>query len=354
MERAKLTGKGITNIMVNLLCNKLFILAPLYFRQSTGFSSVIVTTIVFTITFAIWNMYCESAANPENVLLRKKYSGKFLVAIISVISVFITAVTIYQYSIELKASYFNNTPLWFITITFLTTMLLSLKYKAGTVGVASAIFVPAIYSIALVLVIISLTKNDLYNLFPLTDTNFNTFTKQIILMLSMLFELVFMYFLPEIMQNKSEIRKIGNNVIIRSYICYLIIGTVFSVVLPELSKGFYEPFFKIIKQAHLGNITVKFDSVFLILYCISASIYISSMLLLLYKITEISFSRITTCIAKPLLTAIICLAAIIPAVSEYMFNIMSKYYFILCIVTFAYPTIIIIYSKVMKWKQKKQ
>ena len=84
-----------------------------------------------------------------------------------------------------------------------------------------------------------------------------------------------------------------------SYACFLIIGVVCSITLSNTGSINGEPFFRMIRLAHLGTKSANFDSVFLILYCISAYLYLSSMLVLLNKTTNFVFrSRVAKYMKK--------------------------------------------------------
>ncbi len=353
MSDTTLTEKEATNLVVNLVCNKLFILAPLYFKQISGFSAFITTTFVFAITFLVWKFYCNFSAKPIYALIYNPLLKKFFIAFIVIICALITAVTINQYSLEIKATVLHKTPLGIITFIFLTVMLLSIKFKLKSIGTVSVIFVPAIYFVALTLIIISVNKNDLYNLFPVIDTSNNTILKKALLMLSMLFEFIFLYFLPDFLQNASKTPEVGNRIIFRSYVNYLIISIIFSIVLPEFANGNTEPFFKIVKQAHLVNSNVRLDSIFLILYCISAFIYISAMLLFVFRITGNTFKKLAAFSIKIICILLIFTVTLLSAASEFIFGIISKYYFILCLITFILPIVIMIMNKVLKCKSKE-
>ena len=335
-----------------MICNKLFILAPLYFKQTSGFSAFIITTIVFAVALLIWRIYCKFYSTSINSLIHNPLLRVSYISVIVTVCTIVTAITIDRYSLEINSSVLHKTPLWIITLTFLVTMSLSLRYKLKDIGATNAIFVPVIYSIAITLLIISVEKNDLYNLFPIIDTNYNSVLKKAGLMFSMLFELIFLYFLPDLLETSSDTEHIGSKIVYRSYIYYLVISVVFSMVLPEVTNGNAEPFFKILKHAHIGRMHVKLDSIFLILYCFSAYSYISSMLLFVFRIVEISFKKASAYIIKLLSLLLIYFVSLTTTASNLIFTFLSNYYIVLCVITFILPTVIIIINRVSKCNAK--
>lgn len=334
--------------MINLICNKLFILAPIYFRQQSGGSAFIITTIVFAITMLLWNFYCNVyKTTPPNYI-----TNKLAVIIILVTSIPIIAATIRQYSSALNSTVLKQTPIGIITLIFIVAINTGSISSLKSIAVTARIFVPMVYLVALLLVLLSVGKKDIYNFFPLIDTNINKILPQLLLMLSMLFETIFLYFLPKVLNNPKDTKKIGNKSILLSYVCFLVIGVVFSVTLSGSNNTNQEPFFRMIRLAHLGTKSANFDSVFLILYCISAYLYLSSMLVLLNKTTNLVFrSRV----AKYMKFVIVVLIVVF-SLSNYFYNaifeLFSKNYAILFVVTFIIPLILSVTEKVKKCKSK--
>ena len=334
--------------MINLICNKLFILAPIYFRQQSGGSSLIITTIVFTLSLILWNFYCNVYKTTTNNLI----AGKLSVVVMLVISILVTAATITQYSLALKSTVLKQTPLDVVSFIFIAAMMTGAISSLKSIATAGRMFVPIIYFVALLLVLMSVDQNDIYNFFPIIDIDINEIIPQFMLMLSMLFETIFLYFLPDIVENTKDLRVIGNKSILWSYACFLIIGVVCSITLSNTGSINGEPFFRMIRLAHLGTKSANFDSVFLILYCISAYLYLSSMLVLLNKTTNLVFrSRV----AKYMKFVIVVLIVVF-SLSNYLYNaifeLFSKNYAILFVVTFIIPLILSVTEKVKKCKSK--
>lgn len=353
MSNVKLSEKEASSLLVNLVCNKLFILAPLYFKQTSGFSALIITTLVFLITIILWNIHCKFCPSPFSDKTNFKPVKCIALIIFITICTLITAVTIQQYSIEIKSAVLNNTPIGLLVLVFLSVMILSIKIGLKAIATSGVLFVPAIFIIGITLVIFSVTRHDLYNMFPVFDTNYNSVLGEFPLMLSMLLELVFLFFLPDILQNKADMQKTGNRVILRSFVYYLVINVVFSITLPKTGVANHTPFFRIIKQAHIGDIIIRLDSVFLILYSIAAFIYVSSMLLLLLRLINISYQKSLKIFLKAMIIITIVLISLIPTINEFVFNLISKYYYTLPFIAVAFPIINLVSNRVPQCKLKK-
>jgi len=352
VKEVKLSEKEAINIMVNLVCNKLFILAPLYFRQNSGISALITTTAAFTVAVIIWNVYCKYC-HLSITGCKKNTISYTIVMIIALICIIIIPVTLQQYCLEIKSTVLSNTPDWIIVLSFLIPVLATLKYNFHNIGVQGNIFVPFVFIVALIMVTLSVSKPDLFNLFPAITLNHNTFLPKMILILSMLFELIFMYFLPDLLKQDAKIKNIGNSVILRSFIYYSFISVIFSIVLPHSANLKSVPFFKLIKMAHIGGVHIKLDSLFLILYCISAYIYTSSMLMFILKMIRSQLSKKYDNIIRCTVTGAICVLSLLPDVNRYLYDMLGRYYFVLSLITFAFPVLIIILNKVLLCKSKK-
>lgn len=338
--------------MVNLICNKLFILAPLYFKQTSGGSAFIVTTLVFGLTLLLWNLYHKYCNTAIILTINNHKIKNIIIAFVSILCSLIIATTIQQYSLVLKSTVLQKTPTLIISILFISAALIGNTCSLKCIGIASVIFVPLTYVIANILLILSVSLNDTSNFFPLFDTMNSKILQDILLMQSMQFELFFMFFIPDFLIDVTKTKKTGNHVITLSYICYLIISIVYSITMPGVSNQSYEPFFRIIRMSRIGNTTANFDSIFLVLYCISAYIYLSSMFALVNKMIDLSSKKAIISPLKLISFLVITVFTLNDFLGKYIFEIFSKYYGVLLIITFIVPTIFILLSRMQKCKVK--
>ena len=352
MTNTKLSSKSATRLFINLICNKLFILAPLYFKQCSGGAALTVTTLVFACSFILWNLYCKHCTASITNYINIRFLKYCFVSLIVVIITLITSATIRQYSISLKSSVLKETPFWIITTFFIISTISGYGCSLKSIGYAGILFVPIIYVVALILVLLSVKNQNIYNFFPIIDTQNNEVLKNIIVMFSMQFELILLYFLPDLLDNPEHTQKTGNTTIFCSFICFLIISIVYSLNLPEANANIKEPFFRIIRLTHIGNSTTNFDSVFLILYCISAYIYLSTLLSYTIEILNLTFNKKISLYCRYVILAIIIVSSLNSFLGDYIFELFSKNTAILFVTTFILPQLFLLMDKVKKCRLK--
>lgn len=333
--------------MVNLLCNKLFVLAPVYLKNSAENAVPIMTVSLFLVTFI--ELQLISRLSEYNFDLLDLISSKTLKLIVGTVIITaiatVTILTLRQYCEGIKVMALPKSPIYFIVGFFTVAMIIGTLCGLNSIGKVCSFFVPIIYFVAIILTLATFNKNDVYNLFPVFGRGISVVFSQSILMLSMLFELIILFFLPPLLKYPEDFKKIGNLTVIWSFLCFFVIGSIYAISSVSQSEN-YEPFFRLIKQIEFGNFLQRFDSVFLILYCISALLYLSSMLFFLTHITAKLFEikKMNELIIP--VGLIIASAATVNILEEYMFNILENTNYVLWIIAFVLPPMIIITKKV--------
>ena len=348
MSEYKLETKEAIALMVNLLCNKLFVLAPFYLKQIAGNTALIVTATFYLVAFTLWSI-CSKMNDIDKDLLditTNHILRKFLGSIIALSITVVTILTPRQYAEGIKVMALQNTPINLIIVVFGVAMLSGAFLGLKSIGKTNGFFVPLIFIVTLILVFATFKRKDLVNLFPVFGNGFGNIATSSIIMLSMLFEVTILFMLPSVLKAPGDFQKIGRYTFLWSGICFISVGGIYSISSPgHQSVQSYEPFFRLIKQIEFGNFLQRFDSFFLILYCISAFLYLSAMLYFGANIFAKTFDiKKSKRLILPI-GLIISFTSAVNFLEEYMFYIVGKSNYILWIIAFAIPLTILLISK---------
>lgn len=343
----KLETNEAIAIMVNLLCNKFFVLAPLYMKYAAGNAIFIMMVISFIIAFVIWQIYISSLDKNTDLLdlVNNNFVKTFVGGIIIITITIVTTLTLRQYGEGIKVMTLKKTPVFFIIGIFAVAMLIGASCGLRSIGKTSSFFIPIIYILAISLVIATIKPSDLYNFFPVMGKGFIYIAGKSIMMLSMLFEILLLFFMPPLLRNPNDFKRLGKHTFFWTFIGFCIIGGIYGISSLGSNTQSYEPFFRMIKQINLGNFLQRCDSIFLILYCISAFLYLSTMLFFITHIASKSF-KIND--RKALVTPIgliITTAASVNIIEQYMYEIVGKANYFLWIAAFILPATILFFYK---------
>lgn len=331
--------------MTNLLCNKLFVLAPYYLKLTSGNSAFIAILLFYVVAFVLFRLCINLYPQKKDLLDVTQYKSQRLIigVIVSLAFCIVTTLTLRQFSEGIKVMTMRKSPVSFIGGIFGFAMIFGATCGIKSIAKTNNFFVPFIYAAAILLTLATINKNDLLGIFPIFGYGLNVIIPKGFIILSMLFETIVFFILPPNLYEPNDIKKIGNYSFLFSLVIFITIGGIYCIITPPSSNfESYEPFFRLIKQIELGNFLQRFDSLFLILYCLSAFLYLSTSLYFsTYIFTKTFKLSETKFLVAPIGTLIIC-CSFINYLQEYMFNVIEKIYYILWIIAFIIPYIALI------------
>lgn len=269
MNEYKFSVPEATSLLVNLLCSKLFLLAPADFTKTSGSGAVICVLFVFFVAFLFFHIYTKS--NCTNILSRiKNHTVKKAFGIItSILLLFSGAVCLNLLVYFTKTASLSASPLSFITIPFAVSMLLGAISGIKSIGKLHGFFVPVLY-VALIFLVASGYKSfDFTNLTPVFGKGISAVFGNGFFLLSNLFEILIFLFLPR--HINGSFRRVGFLSLSISLVLYLV--TVSAFVLTD-GKTLDLPLFSVIQSGPFR----RTDSAFLLLFSLSGMLYLSSLL----------------------------------------------------------------------------
>lgn len=268
------SGEAVA-IIVNLLCSKMFLMTPYLFKNELKAGSIFAYLIFFTVALLILLVFDKFKGNIN------PYTG----IITSILILAITGSFITQYAVSLKTLFFEETPIFIIYMSLYVIMLFGAYSGMTALSKASALFVPVIFIISIILTIPAIIGGNKFNLFPILGSGLFAIAGSSFKVLSSLFELSILFFMPSFLENKNDFKKIAIKSIGYTFIIFTAITlSCLATLHLSLPEGFFSPIFLIMRQVKIGTYFQHPDSLFLIFYLISAFLYLSTMLFFSSKI----------------------------------------------------------------------
>ena len=191
----KLSSKEATAIIVNLVCAKTFLMVPVYFKRITESGSIVTVLYVFALAFIFLFLR----------YVTPKIKLKALYPLIGLAMLVVCSINIFEYSMTISSLFFKNTPFLLIIIFFWFAMVFG---AYGNIGKINLFFTPVIYSVVFLMLIFTFSGGNYYYLFPVLGKGFDSIFKEGFFMLSSLFELVVLFFIPEMLKDKKDFKKV--------------------------------------------------------------------------------------------------------------------------------------------------
>lgn len=279
----KLSSKEAIATITNLLCAKTFLMVPIYFKRLAESGSLFAVLYVFALAFFFLAFYFLTN--------KLKFKSKFLYPIIAIVMLIICSINLFEYSMTVSSLFFKNAPLFLIFILFFVGMIFGAYSNTGKLNL---FFAPIIYTIAFIMLIFTFSKGNYYYLFPLFGKGFDAVFKDCFFMLSSFFELVVLFFIPDLLEDKKDFKKVSVFSLIYSLIIFLVITSACLVTVhTDLPENCFSPLFLILRQIKIGSYLQHPDIAFLIVYFISAFLYLSTMLYFASHIFSLSSRKLS-------------------------------------------------------------
>lgn len=258
-----------TMIMVVLLCTKLFVAYPLF---ENAFSGIQLFLINLTAYFLLWIVFFICS----KLKFKVPHSVKgIFITILIIVTLIFTGVNFSKYVFGLKWSLLNNTPESFISIILLTGILFGVFSGIKGIGRLCGFFAPIILISTVILILPAFGQFDFKVLFPVFGSGIKETFIFGFLMLSSLWEFIFISFIPDFLKKREKTNHVLNSSLIISFLFYAFVGV--SVILSKTGNvSEYSEIFKIIRTINPLNFMERPDSVFYIIFVLAVLLYFST------------------------------------------------------------------------------
>lgn len=285
--------------------------------------------------------------------------GKVLKSIIGILFfsyfIFFTATLLMNFVYCLQIIYYPNTPTFFIILTFLICAFFVCNLKYNALYRSNLLIIPFVVLSIFILFFGNMREFSFENMFPLLGNGINTTFLNGISNLFIFQGLIYILFLPPLLKDYSQLKKISIISILFSAI-YLFFNIAIILFLfgPNVTNTLLMPSYSAVRYIEFGTFFQRLDSVFLLTWIISfisyLSISINTCCNILKKTTTIKsvkFSTILVCF----FILMVSLVSSSYAVSTFLIDIVYKYAFFFIIII---SIIVLLFSSSLKHFKTKR
>lgn len=269
-------------IIFNLISSKLFLGFPDFLKGKCEAGSLILILLYHLVALVASLTFAEVIKDKHINLCRDikvKWISYVFGVFFSISFLILLSSNINMYAYYLSRQFFKNSPYVYIyAFLFIAAVSGAYSYPLG-LSKTSGFFVPVIYISAALLIFFALFRGDINYLFPILGNGYEFIFGNILTSLSSLAEFAVLFFIIPLLCDKKDFKRISVKSIIYSFfITELSMISYLAISKDAPSGNITAPFFAIIRQIRVGSYLQHIDSLFMILYLISAFLYTSSML----------------------------------------------------------------------------
>ena len=282
MENTKIGNKEAIALLVTITFNQLIINGSKAILNTTSSASLLnilfISIIVILFTCAIC-FFLNKFPAFDLIDISKYLGGNFLKWIIGLlyITYFIifSGNLLYLFSTCLQIIYFPVTLLFFIRLFFIIAAIIICLFKNNAIYRSTFVLFPILVISTLFLFISDIQFFDVENIYPMFGYGiFSTFVSGLSNLL--IFQtLAYIFFLPPITKNPSEIKKITiTSIIISSLFILLTISTILFTFNALVEIDELLPLYSAVRYIDYGSFFQKMNSIFLLIWIMSFVSYL--------------------------------------------------------------------------------
>lgn len=270
-------------LILIVMINKLIINIPYYITDLVGTGAIInliYIGIIGLIFVIILNYLFQKFPNSDIIDISEFLGGKFLKIIIGILFIiaflFVSYVTLSDFSNLLKSIYFKNSPTLFIILFFIIGIIIA--NLVGFKSIIHTICVIVPFTIGSVLLALFAVYDDIsiIKFSPFFGYNFKTTFIDGLLNLFSLYFIGYYYFLLPLLKNSYDYRKITLSSYIFSWIIlFLTVLSISSVFSMNDNSEPLNSLYFLARKIELGNFLQRLDALFILLWLVSVFAYLS-------------------------------------------------------------------------------
>lgn len=213
--------------------------------------------------------------------------------------IFLSSINLRYFANSLKVIYFNTSPLVYILLFFLIPALHVNKYGLRAISGVNLIFLPIILASFIFLMISSYDNFTMVRIFPILGEGFNeTFIRGATNIFAFT-GLSFIYFLPALLKNSKDFKKVSVISVIISAVCLILSILSLIMAFPAITKTDETlSVYLLTRLVELGDFLERLDALFIFIWIIAHISFLSLtffyILKIFQKITKIEDSRTLT------------------------------------------------------------
>lgn len=270
-----------TTLMINLVFAQVMLTFPKDMVQFGGSASWMIPIIITLITlgyFAVIVRLYKNIGSLDLLDISAEIGGrKFKVVVGLLITVFlILTVSIFLggFSQTLKIISLDKSPLEYVEVLFLISMLAAAYYEIEVVARINAFLVPIVIIGFILITLGVLPEFKVNNLFPILGEGYESIAKGSILKISVFSSFLILFLMVPFFK-KKYLKRVGYGTIIISGLLLLWSTLSFVLVFPyEMAVDKKIPIFQMARHIEFGNYVQRIESVFVLICSISALLFL--------------------------------------------------------------------------------
>lgn len=293
-------------LMLIIVVNEMIINVPnmIILNTKTGstLNMIFVSILAVVFTYTVCKLF-KPFYGKDILDVAEYVGGKTLKIILGILCVlffvFLSSINLRYFANSLKVIYFNTSPLVYILLFFLIPALYINKYGLRAISGVNLVFFPIIIASFIFLLISSYDTFTMVRIFPILGEGFS---KTFLTGTSNIFSftgLAFIYFLPALLKDSKDFKKVSVISIIISAICLLLSVVSLLMAFPAITKTDETlSVYLLTRLVELGDFLERLDAMFIFIWIIAHISFLSLtffyILKIFQKITRIEDSKTLT------------------------------------------------------------
>ncbi len=362
MENTKIGNKEAIALLVTITFNQIILNVTKTIVDYTESASLLNILYVGLITLIFTCLICyflNKFPTFDLIDISEYLGGNFLKWVIGILYIayfiFFSGILLHIFSSCLQIIYFPLTHIFYIILLFVITAVIICNLKYNAIYRSTLIFFPLLIISLIFLFISDINFFDTNQLYPIWGKGiYFTFASGICNMFAFQ-ALSYIFFIPPILKNPSELKNIAVKSIILSCIfLFISIAIILFMFHGFVKTNILMPLYSAVKYIEYGSFFRKMDSIFLLIWLISFTNFLGLNLKfssnILKKLIHAEKSRLLVVMLSILLFAF----AIFPknyAISTYFSDIVYKYSFFILVVFISFLVLFFAFikQKIRKW-----
>lgn len=320
MDRKIVLGKReCIFIIVNVLCAKIFLNFPRKAAEDVGTAGwmlmIYISVIALLFYFIITKLY-KGFHQMDLLDIGEGLAGnigRIFVGILSItFFIYITSVVLREFAENMKTVTFVNSPISFILGLFIISMVIGAYLGLEAIAWIHIFIVPVIFVGYITLVAGIIPQTDFTNLLPLFGTGYKDIFLNGIPKISILSELLLIFFLVPYIKLDKNFKTIGYTAIITSSIFLISSSMIYISSTPyPIALESFLPIFQISRVISFGRFFQRIESLYLVIWASSGLLYLTTNFYFITHIFKKSFRlKYQRPLVIPFAVIIFCLSLI--------------------------------------------
>ena len=356
MENTKIGNKEAIALLITITFNHLILnvtKAIIDYTSSASLLNILYISIITIIFTCIICNLLNKFPTFDLIDISNYLGGKLLKWIIGLLFIvyfiFFSGILLHLFSAFLQIAYFPYTRIFFIIVLFLMATLICCRLKYNAIYRSALILLPAIIVSTIFLFLANMNFYNIDKIYPIFGYGINVTFLSGICNMFVFQALAYIYFMPPILKNPEQTKKIATTAIIISSIFVLIcVGSILFMFENFVDTDELVPLYYAVKYIQFGMFFQKLDSFFVLLWIMTFVSYLG----ITVKFCTNIFQKLTKTENPSIFTYIIILlllfASIWPkndSVSTFVANSVYKYAFFILVIGISFFVLLFAYIK---------